>query len=119
MATSVLIVDDDSAFRELAERLLRAEGLDVVGQAGSVNDAIAAADALRPDAALVDVDLPDGTGIALAEALTALPWRPRVLLTSADTDAATADDVRRSGACGFVPKADLPNAILGRLLGPE
>jgi DNA-binding NarL/FixJ family response regulator len=119
MATSVLIVDDDSAFRELAARLLKAEGLDVVGQAGSVNDAIAAANALRPDAALVDVDLPDGTGIALAEELTALPWRPHVLLTSADTDAASADDVRQSGASAFVPKADLPNAGLARLLGSE
>jgi DNA-binding NarL/FixJ family response regulator len=119
MAISVLIVDDDSAFRDLAERLLTAEGLDVVGRAASVTEALSVAKALEPDAALVDVDLPDGDGITLAHELTKLPTRPRVLLTSADIDAASADDVRRSGARGFVHKADLPNAGLGRLLGPE
>ena len=45
-------------------------------------------------AALVDVDLPDGNGIALAHELTALPWRPRVVLTSVDAEAAGPDDVR-------------------------
>jgi DNA-binding NarL/FixJ family response regulator len=119
MTTSVLIVDDDSAFRELAERLLRAEDLEVVGHASNAAEAMASAIALEPDAALVDVDLPDGDGVTLAQELTALPSRPRVLLTSIDPDAASADDVRRSGASGFVHKAELPNAALDRLLGPK
>src|SRR5215210_1710334 len=110
MATSVLIVDDDSVFRRLAERLLRADDLEVVGHAANVAEALAAAKALEPDAALVDVDLPDGDGITLARELIDLPSRPRVLLTSSDTDAACADDIRDSGASGFVHKAELPNA---------
>jgi DNA-binding NarL/FixJ family response regulator len=64
----------------------------------------------------VDVGLPDGDGVTLARALTELPWRPRVLLTSSDPDAATANDVRRSGAHGFVPKSELPDAPLEQLL---
>jgi DNA-binding NarL/FixJ family response regulator len=119
MATSVLIVDDDPAFRGLAERLLRATRLEVVGEADSAAAAVSAARALEPDAALVDVNLPDRDGIALARELAALPWRPRVLLTSVDADAASVDDVRRSGATGFVHKAELPNTPLGRLLAAE
>jgi DNA-binding NarL/FixJ family response regulator len=118
MPGAVLVVDDDPVFRSLARRTLIAEGLVVVGEAGNVAEAMAAAHALRPDAVLVDVGLPDGNGIALARELTALPWRPRVVLTSTDPDAASPDDVRTSGAGAFVPKDELPNAPLERLLAP-
>jgi DNA-binding NarL/FixJ family response regulator len=72
---------------------------------------------LRPDAVLVDVGLPDVDGVALARELVALPWRPRVVLTSADADAATPRDVRACGAEAFVPKDKLLNAALDDLLG--
>lgn len=119
MAISVLIVDDDPSFRDLAERLLTASNFDVAGQAGSVAEAIAAAHAIKPDAVLVDVDLPDGNGITLTLELTSLPWRPRVVLTSVDADAAGPDDISRSGASAFVHKAELPNSPLDRLLAPR
>jgi CheY-like chemotaxis protein len=112
----ILVVDDDPAFRGLASRLLTAAGLTVVGEADSVAAAMIVAKAMEPDAALVDVDLPDGDGISLAHELTALPWRPSVLLTSVDADAASPDDVLRSGATAFVHKADLPNGSIHRLL---
>jgi DNA-binding NarL/FixJ family response regulator len=99
--------------------MLTAAGLGVVGEADTAAAATAAALDLRPDMALVDVGLPDGDGVTLAGELTALPWHPRVLLTSTDPDAASADDVRRSGANGFVPKAELPNAPLKRLFAIE
>lgn len=116
MSGTILVVDDDPVFRDLARRTLVAEGLVVVGEAESVATALAAAHELRPDAVLVDVGLPDGDGVALARELTALPWRPRVVLTSTDPEAATPDDVRASGAGAFVPKDDLPGAPLVRLL---
>lgn len=119
MATSVLIVDDDRDFRALASRLLRSASLEVVGQADTAAAAISAARSLQPDAALVDVGLPDRDGISLARELTALPWPLRVLLTSVDADAAGRDDLRRSGAVGFVHKAELPNVSFGRLLAPR
>jgi DNA-binding NarL/FixJ family response regulator len=117
MSGSVLVVDDDPAFRRLASRLLAAFGLAVAGEAGTAAAAIVAAGALRPDAVLVDVGLPDRDGISLAHELVALPWRPRVVLTSSDAEAATTSDVRRSGAEAFVPKDQLPNAALSHLLG--
>jgi DNA-binding NarL/FixJ family response regulator len=116
MSGAVLVVDDDALFRSLARRLLLSEGLDVVGEAESVATAIAAAHELRPDAVLLDIGLPDGDGISLARELTALPWRPRVVLTSSDPQAASDRDVRASGAGAFIPKDDLPNAPLERLL---
>jgi DNA-binding NarL/FixJ family response regulator len=114
---SVLVVDDDPAFRRLAQRVLASFGLGVVGEAATVATALVAAASLRPAAVLVDVGLPDGDGIALAGKLVALPWHPRVLLTSSDSAAATAHDVDRSGASAFVPKDQLPNAALDQLLG--
>jgi DNA-binding NarL/FixJ family response regulator len=117
MSGSVLVVDDDPAFRRLAQRMLAVFDLAVAGEADTVASAITAAGSLRPDAVLVDVGLPDGDGIALARKLTALPWRPRVVLTSSDADAASPNDVRLCRAEAFVPKDQLPNAALNRLLG--
>jgi CheY-like chemotaxis protein len=117
MSGFVLIVDDDPEFQNLAGRLLADCGLAVAGRADSVRSAIEAAGRLRPDAVLVDVGLPDGDGIALARELAALPWGPRIVLTSSSADAAGPSEVRRSRAEAFIPKAQLPNAALDRLLG--
>jgi two-component system nitrate/nitrite response regulator NarL len=117
LAISVLVVDDDPAFRGLAVRMLARMGFVVVGEAGTIAEATAMAADLRPDAALVDVGLPDGDGVALARTLAALPWRPRVVLTSTDPDATTGEHVRSAGAAGFIPKDDLPDDSLARLLG--
>jgi DNA-binding NarL/FixJ family response regulator len=116
MARSVLVVDDDPVFRRLARRMLTGGGFDVVGEADTLAAAMEIVHVVRPEAVLVDVGLPDGDGVTLAEYLAALPWRPRVLLTSTDPDAASPADVRRSGAGGFVAKDELPNAPLRTLL---
>jgi two-component system response regulator DevR len=113
---SVLLVDDDLVFRGLARRVLTEAGLDVVGEAGTVAEAITAANELRPSAALVDVQLPDGCGLSLARMLRALHWHPRVVLTSMDPDAVDDQDVVAVGAVAFVPKSELLSAPLGDLL---
>jgi CheY-like chemotaxis protein len=112
MPCRVLVVDDDAAFRELASDLLGALGLDVVGEAGTFADGAAAAGALRPDAALVDVGLPDGDGVELARQISALPWAPRVVITSSDADAVTGDGARAIGAVAFLPKTELADGRL-------
>jgi len=116
MMLSVLVVDDDPAFRGVARRVLSAGGLEVVGEAGTAEAAAELALELRPDAMLVDVGLPDEDGVTLAVRLGALPWRPRVLLTSSDPEAVGSEDLRRSGAVGFLPKQDLPDALFEKLL---
>jgi DNA-binding NarL/FixJ family response regulator len=119
MRSSVLVVDDDPAFRGLAIRMLEAMGLDVVGEAETFAAGSAAATELRPDAALVDVRLPDGDGFVLAKRLAALPWRPRIVVTSSDPDTNAPEAALRAGAVGFVAKADLPDGSLRSMLVGE
>jgi DNA-binding response OmpR family regulator len=115
MECSVLIVDDDAQFRRVAAELLADRGYRVVGEAGSAAVGLALADELRPDAVLLDVNLPDGDGLSVAARLCG-NGGPRVLLTSTDPDGTTDRLVRGSGAAGFVPKVDLTYAALDRYL---
>jgi CheY-like chemotaxis protein len=119
MALSVLVVDDDPAFRDIAARILRAMGFEEITETASAAAAIAQAEARRPQAALVDVGLPDGDGIELARTLADLPWSPCVVLTSSDKDSAIAITSRPGeSAVPFLAKEDLANGSLrGLLLG--
>jgi DNA-binding NarL/FixJ family response regulator len=119
MTDCVLVVDDDPDFRGLAARIIGAVGTVSVDEVGCVGGAQKSAMARRPRAVLVDIGLPDGDGITLARWLVALPWRPHVVLTSSDPDAASPEDVVASGANAFVPKEELPTAPLHQLLALE
>ncbi len=117
MPLRVLIVDDDIAFRRSAAEILRDRGYDVVGQAGTVAEARVAIRRLRPAALLLDVNLPDGNGVAFAAELSRDGAPPRVLLTSSDAFAVTRRLLERSGASGFVVKTELVSADLRARLG--
>jgi DNA-binding NarL/FixJ family response regulator len=117
MVVSVLIVDDDPTFLSLAERALEGMGIEVVATAQDPAAAIEAAKATRPGGALVDIGLPDREGIDLAYQLAALPWSPRVVLTSTDRDAGSALDAHDGRhRLPFVPKEELADGRLSRLL---
>ena len=114
---TVLVVDDDAHFRRMAAELLTGRGYVVVAQAADGEEAIAECARTRPDAALVDVNLPDTDGFALAKALTDSASSLRVLLTSTDGDAATSRALAEVGAAGFVPKIELAVTDLAPYLG--
>ena len=116
MGTSVLIIDDDDAFGRAAAEMLAGRGYRVLGQVNTVVEALASCDQLEPDAVLLDVRLPDGDGVALAQQLHARPHRPRILLTSSDRKAVSPERVRESGASGFIPKTSLARSDLDRFL---
>jgi DNA-binding NarL/FixJ family response regulator len=117
MSRSVLIVDDDPIFLSLATRILTQAGLEVVATAEDAAGAVSAANATKPDAALVDVGLPDREGLDLAYELAELPWRPRVVLTSTDSDAGFALDIFDGRPrLPFIAKEDLANGRLASLL---
>ena len=117
MSPTLLIVDDHPSFRSTARALLEAEGFDVVGEAEDGAGAIEAVRRLRPEVVLLDVQLPDIDGFAVAARLTANGGSPAVVLTSSRDAAEFAGLVERSGACGFVPKAELSGASLAALVG--
>lgn len=106
------MVDDDPLFRGLARRMLTGMGFAVTGEAEDGASATVAAQELRPAAVLLDVWLPEGHSIELARELAALPWHPRIVLTSSDPDAVSPAAVEWAGAQGFFPKDELPGAPL-------
>ena len=116
MPTSVLIVDDHPSFRATARLLLEADGFEVVGEAADGMEGIAKASELRPDVVLLDVNLPDIDGFAVAARLTANDDAPAVVLTSSRDGTDFGPLVARSGARGFLPKADLSGDALARLV---
>lgn len=111
MKPTVLIIDDDPAFRQVVGVLLAARGFPVVGEAQGAIDGIALAAERNPEAVLLDVELPDGDGLAVAADLSR-EGGPRVVLTSCDPAAAPERLVRRSRAAGFVAKEDLAGPAL-------
>jgi two-component system, NarL family, response regulator DevR len=119
MSVRVLIVDDDVPFRETAAELVRGHGLAVVGMAGSISEALEMALPSGMEAALIDVHLPDGSGLDLAEELKAQGSGARVLLTSSDPEAVAGGDATDADAPGFVAKTDLATVDLAELLNPS
>jgi DNA-binding NarL/FixJ family response regulator len=118
MALTVLIVDDHPSFRATARLLLEVEGYDVVGEAHDGEEAIEAAGRLRPDLVLLDVNLPDIDGFAVADRLTGNGGpAPAVILISSRDSSDFGSLVAASGARGFIPKADLSGDSLAALLG--
>jgi DNA-binding NarL/FixJ family response regulator len=117
MATRVLIVDDHPSFRATARLLLESEGFEVVGEAEDAAGAIAAYARLKPELVLLDVQLPDGDGFDVAERLTANGSSPAIVLVSSRDCCDYGGLVERSGALGFIPKAELSAERIAALLG--
>ena len=116
MGATVLIVDDHPTFRKFARRLLEQGGFAVVGEAPDAAAALAAVRELQPEAVLLDVLLPDGSGLEVAAKLAGENDPPAVVLTSSrsadDLGAALGD----APACGFIPKASFTAASFAELL---
>jgi DNA-binding NarL/FixJ family response regulator len=114
MATSILVVDDDSSFREAVSELLRARGFEIAGHAADRNDAVAAVQMLGPDAVLLDIQLAMSNGFDVLRELMRTDDGLPVLLTSSDSGAASQSLAIQRGAVGFVPKGELADADLRR-----
>jgi DNA-binding NarL/FixJ family response regulator len=116
MRRTVLIVDDHEDFRRSAGALLAAEGFRVVGTAANGSSALAAVERLNPDVVLLDVQLPDIDGFAVAERLAARPAPPRVVLISSREASAYGPRLERAAALGFLAKRELSGAALTALV---
>ncbi|KXO99013.1 response regulator transcription factor [Tsukamurella pseudospumae] len=102
---SVFLVDDHEIVRRGLADLLATDGTHtVVGEASTVREALARIPAVRPDVAVVDVRLPDGSGIDLIRTVRGhLPGLPCLVLTSYSDDDALLDAIT-AGAQGYVLK---------------
>jgi DNA-binding NarL/FixJ family response regulator len=117
MRPTVLIVDDHAAFRASARALLQAEGFDVIGEAANGAAAAEAVAALRPKIVLLDIQLPDLDGLAVAEQLAGAPDPPAVVLISSRDAAAYGPRLQATPARGFIPKRELSGEALAALVG--
>jgi DNA-binding NarL/FixJ family response regulator len=116
VALRCLIVDDSEAFLASASRLLSAQGVEVVGRASSGAEAVRLAQELEPDVALVDVQLGDEDGLAVARRLAATPLT-RVILISSHSREELGELIADSPAAGFLPKSALGADAIAKLLG--
>jgi len=112
--TTVYLVDDHAMFRA-GVRVELGDAVEVVGEAGSVAEAIAGITRLRPDVVLLDVHMPDGGGVAVLTAVAAALPDTRFLALSVSDAAEDVIEVIRAGARGYVTKtissAELAQAI--------
>ncbi len=109
----VLIIDDHTLFREGLKALLnRQDFIEVVGEAGGGADGVKRAAELRPDVVLMDIKMPDMTGIeALSRIMELDPEMKVIVLTVSDDDEDLFTAVR-TGASGYL----LKNVETGRLV---
>ena len=114
---SCLIVDDSEEFQASVSRLLSAQGITIVGCASSVAQALRMAESLRPDVALVDVELGDEDGIELAAQLAESAAATPVILISIRDQDEVAELIRGSPARGFLRKDALDASGIVELLG--
>lgn len=104
MVTVFLVDDHEVVRRGLIDLLSGDPELTVVGEAGSVAQAKAQIPTVRPDVAVLDVRLPDGSGIDLCrDLLSAMPDLRCLILTSFTSDEAMLDAIL-AGASGYVVK---------------
>jgi two-component system, response regulator PdtaR len=106
-ATSVrvLVADDDPEARELLVSTLRSLGHEVIGEVGTGRDAVLHAQSLQPEAILLDVHMPDGSGIDAAKQIAAaLPGVAVVLFTGDETLSLSEQDVAESSAISMLTK---------------
>ncbi len=99
-----------------ARVLLEAEGFDVVGEAADGASALTEAGRLQPEVVLLYVQLPDIDGFDVAARLTGNADSPVVILVSSRDSSDFGPLVTRSGARGFVPKAELSGERVQELL---
>jgi two-component system, NarL family, nitrate/nitrite response regulator NarL len=108
MTLRSLLVDDSPRFLAAARELLEREGIEVVGIASTIDEAMRLTGALRPDLCIVDIDLGDESGFDLARRLAEPGGRQQpVLLISAYPERDFSDMIADSPALGFLPKPEL------------
>jgi PAS domain S-box-containing protein len=126
--TTIVVVDDVAELRALVGTRLRLSGrFVVVGEAGTAADAVALARAYRPDAVLLDVAMPGGSGLDVLAEIRAVSPGTKLVVYSGVPDEDLPARARQLGAVGFIPKTapfgeliDRVSAALSRTpAGPE
>lgn len=117
MTRTAVIVDDHAEFRARARELLEAAGYEIVGSCPDGRSALATIDRTRPDVVLLDIQLPDVDGFGVLARIDAPPAGPAVVLVSTRAAVDYGGRLARSGAAGFITKAELSADALAAVVG--
>ncbi len=116
---TVLIVDDHPTFRRFARLVLEQAGFSVVGEAEDGATGIEAARTLAPQAILLDIMLPDGSGLDVATTLAeSFDTAVSVVLTSSRSAADLGVALTHTPSRGFIAKSDFSGDAFAALVGP-
>ncbi len=119
MAKRILVVDDHPLFRDGIVSLLKAAGMDVVGEASNGQEAVTETLRLHPDLVLMDINMPDMSGLeALRQIKSEAPSIQIVMLTVSDEDADLLEAIK-AGAGGYLLKTQDAKGFLTSLRGLE
>lgn len=111
-AIRVLIAEDDDNTRSLLTDLLGALGHTVAAEVASGREAVERALEVAPDVVLLDVHMPDGSGIEAAERITQGQAGVAVVLFSGDSSLSLTDrDIEATSAIAFLPKPTPPKML--------
>ena len=117
MTERILIVDDHPLTREALAGLLTQNGFDVVGKAGSGQEAIELAAGLAPDLVLLDLSMPEMDGLAALPRLREAAPAAEVVVLTASEDEDNLLGAVRGGAAGYLLKSEPPDRIVAFLRG--
>ena len=110
---TVLIVDDHPLFREgLKSLLARHSSFEVIGEAGNGNDGLKKAKKLMPDLVVMDISLPDQSGIEVTGKIRSLLPETRVIVLSMHTKIDYITEAFRQGATGYVVKESATEKLM-------
>jgi two-component system invasion response regulator UvrY len=110
----VLIADDHDMVRKNISSILRSRrGIRVCGEAANGKEAVSKTQRLKPDLLILDVSLPDSSGLEVATAIKRILPRVPILLLSAYGGKQLIEEVKRRGLQGFVSKDDAATTLLG------
>lgn len=110
---SVLIVDDHPMFREgLRARILRDAEFRVVEEAGTGIEALRKAKELKPDLVVVDISLPDQSGIQLTREIQSLLPQTNIMVVSMHSEIDYVMDALHAGAIGYVVKGSASERLM-------
>ncbi len=113
MTIRLLLVDDHAVVRSGLKMLLASEtDVEIVGEAGNGSEAVSAAGTVRPDVILMDIGLPDMTGIEAARLIKSKFSKVAIVALTIHEDEEYFFKMLEAGASGYVPKRAAPEELL-------